>query len=187
MKRNRQWQSGFTLIEMMIVIAVTVIVAGMVVPVTKGVLSSTKADSSLGAAVDVLTQARDQAVAQRRNFELAFVGTSHLQVWRIEVPSGTRTQIMDIPLEGGQQFQKFAALPDTPDAFGNATAIKFSGTGPWMFTSDGSLIDSNGDISNGTIFLGVPTDDKSARAVTVFGATGLLRTWRWRGTKWFSN
>jgi len=187
MKRNTQRQAGFTLIEMMIVIAVSVILAGMVVPVTKGVLAGAKADSSLGATIDVLTQARDQAVAQRRNFELAFVGNNHIQVWRIEVPSGSRTQIMDIPLDNKQQFQKYASLPDTPDAFGNATAIKFSGTGPWMFTSDGSLIDSNGDISNGTIFLGVPNDVMTARAVTVFGATGLMRTWRWRGTKWFSN
>ena len=187
MKRNRQPQAGFTLIEMMIVIAVSIILAAMAVPVTKGVLSGAKADSSLGATVDVLTQARDQAVAQRRNFELAFVGTSHLQVWRIEVPSGTRTQIMDVPLENKQQFQKFTGLPDTPDAFGNASSIQFSGTGPWMFTSDGSLIDSNGDVSNGTVFLGVPNDVMTARAVTVFGATGLMRTWRWRGTKWFSN
>jgi len=103
------------------------------------------------------------------------------------VPTGYRTQIMDIPLDNGQQFKKYASLPDTPDAFGNANAIQFSGTGPWMFTSDGSLIDSNGDVSNGTIFLGVPADEKTARAVTVFGATGLMRTWRWRGTKWFSN
>jgi prepilin-type N-terminal cleavage/methylation domain-containing protein len=187
MKRNRQLQAGFTLIEMMIVIAITVTLAGMAVPVSRGFLSAVKADASLGATVDVLTQARDQAVAQRRNFELAFVGNNHLQVWRNEVPSGTRTQIMDIPLESRQQFTKFASLPDTPDMFGNATAIKFSGTGPWMFTSDGSLIDSNGDVSNGTIFLGVPNDVMTARAVTVFGATGLMRTWRWRGGKWFSN
>src|SRR6185503_21363148 len=115
MKRNRQPQAGFTLIEMMIVIAVGIILAGMVVPVTKGVLAGAKADSSLGATIDVLTQARDQAVAQRRNFELSFVGNNHIQVWRIEVPSGSRTQIMDIPLDNKQQFQKFASLPDTPD------------------------------------------------------------------------
>ena len=187
MKRNRQSQAGFTLIEMMIAIAIVTILAGMAVPVSRGFLSAVKADGSLGVTMDVLTQARDQAVAQRRNFELAFVGTSHFQVWRIEVPSGSRTQIMDIPLANGQEFRKFASLPDTPDVFGNANAIQFSGTGPWMFTSDGSLIDSNGDVSNGTVFLGVPNEVMTARAVTVFGATGLMRTWRWRGTKWFSN
>ena len=187
MKRNRQSQAGFTLIEMMIVVAVTVILAGMAVPVSKGFLNSVKADGSLGATIDVLTQARDQAVAQRRNFELEFNGTNRIKVWRIEVPTGYRTLIMNIPLDNGQRFQKYATVPDTPDAFGNANAIQFSGTGPWMFTSDGSLIDSNGDVSNGTVFLGVPNDVKTARAVTVFGATGLMRTWRWRGTKWFNN
>ena len=56
-----------------------------------------------------------------------------------------------------------------------------------MFTSDGSFIDSAGDVSNGTILLGVQGQTMTARAVTVFGATGLLRSWRWRGSKWFNN
>jgi hypothetical protein len=39
-----------------------------------------------------------------------------------------------------------------------------------MFTSDGSLIDSNGDISNGTIFIGMPSQVDTAR-----GGDGLRR------------
>jgi hypothetical protein len=118
---------------------------------------------------------------------VSFVNGGHIQISRVEVPSGSLTLILDAALENGQQFLKFNGIPDTPDAFGNATAIQFTGQGPWMFTSDGSFIDSNGDVSNGTIFLGVPNQVMTARAVTVFGVTGLLRTWRWRGTKWFNN
>jgi hypothetical protein len=55
---------------------------------------------------------------------------------------------------------------------------------PVMFTSDGSLVDNNGDVVNGTIFVGVPSQPQTARAVTVFGVTGLTRTWKWRGNKW---
>jgi hypothetical protein len=106
-------------------------------------------------------------------------------VYRTEVPSGTLTLISDTELEGGQNFVVFAALPDTPDLFGKTAAIKFTGTGPWMFTSDGSFIDSNGDVSNGTVFLGVPNQPFTARAVTVFGVTGLMRAWKWRGSTWF--
>ena len=53
-----------------------------------------------------------------------------------------------------------------------------------MFTSDGSLIDAAGDITNGSLFFGIPEQPLSARAVTVFGITGMLRTWTWGGAQW---
>jgi prepilin-type N-terminal cleavage/methylation domain-containing protein len=177
---------GFSLIEMMLVVAVGIILAAMAIPVSSNFISTSKADASTVATVDALTTARDRSVAERRNFEVAFAGTNHIQVRRDEVPSGLQTLISDTQLENGQQFQKFAALPDTPDGFGNTTAIYFSGPGPWMFTSDGSLIDSNGDVSNGTVLLGVPNQTMTARAVTIYGATGLIRAWNWRGNKWFN-
>ena len=176
---------GFTLIEMMLVVAVGMILAAMAVPVSTNFINATRADSSVIATVDAMTTARDRSVAERRNFEISFVNPNHIVVTRDEVPGPTQTLISDTVLENGQQFTLFPALPDTPDAFGKATAIKFTGTGPWMFTSDGSFVDSNGDVANGTVFLGVPGQPDTARAVTVFGVTGLMRTWKWRGNKWF--
>ena len=183
-RRNRE--DGFSLIEMMIVVAVGIILAAMAIPVSSNFISTSKADASVTATTDALTTARDRSVAERRNFEVAFTGNNHIQITRDEVPSGMQTLISDTQLENGQQFVKFSGLPDTPDGFGNTTAIYFSGPGPWMFTSDGSFIDSNGDVSNGTIQLGVPNQTMTARAVTIYGATGLIRSWNWRGTKWFN-
>jgi hypothetical protein len=76
------------------------------------------------------------------------------------------------------------ALPDTPDGFGKATATAFGALTPPMFTTDGSLINSNGDVINGTVFIGVTGDPLSARAVTIFGATGAIRMWKWNGSAW---
>ena len=42
-------------------------------------------------------------------------------------------------------------------------------------------MDSNGDLLNGTLFLGIPGSRNSARAITVFGMTALMRAWRWDG------
>jgi hypothetical protein len=76
-------------------------------------------------------------------------------------------------------------LPDTPDAFATGTgAIVFTGPTPVMFTSDGSLIDSNGDVVNGTIFLARGTDRQTARALTIFGMTGYMQQWQWGATSW---
>jgi hypothetical protein len=115
---------------------------------------------------------------------LSFVGTNIIRLSRVEVPSGLLTTVQEFSLEGGQTFLQFADIPDTPDAFGSSGVASFTGTAPVMFTSDGSLIDSAGDVSNGTILLGNTGQETSARAITVFGATGLVRAWKWRGSKW---
>jgi Tfp pilus assembly protein FimT len=175
---------GFTLIEVLFVAAVVITLSAMAIPVSNRFIASAKGDGSVAAAVSALETAKSRAVAERRNFRLTFTSPNHIVVDRIEVPSGTATRISDTVLESGQQFLKFS-IPDTPDHFGGAAAVTFSGTSPVMFTSDGSLIDANGDVVNGTIFLGVPSRTESARAVTIFGVTGLMRAWKWRGSAWF--
>jgi hypothetical protein len=53
-----------------------------------------------------------------------------------------------------------------------------------MFTSDGTFANQSGDPINGSVFMSVPGDASSARAVAIFGPTAALRAWRWDGTKW---
>lgn len=177
--------AGFTLTEMIVVVALIGIGFAVAIPVTMDMVTRAKNDSSVVVAHTFLDGARDRAVAERRNFELTFVMPNRLQLERIEVPSGVKTIVAEMQLEGGQEFVKFPAVGDTPDAFGAPTAIHFTGTMPVMFTSDGSLIDSAGDVVNGSVFMGVPDHPETARAVTIFGVTGMLRTWKWRGAEWF--
>ena len=76
-------------------------------------------------------------------------------------------------------------MPDTPDGFAaGAGGIEFTGAEPWSFTSEGTLVDVNGDVVNGTVFLGIPDQPATGRAVTLFGATAYLREWRWNGRGW---
>lgn len=177
--------AGFTLTEMIVVVALIAIGFAVAIPVTMEMVTRAKNDSSVVVAHTFLDSARDRAVAERRNFELTFIMPNRVQLERIEVPSGVKTVVAEMQLEGGQEFIKFPDIGDTPDAFGASAAIKFTGTQPVMFTSDGSLIDSAGDVVNGTVFMGVPDHPETARAVTVFGVTGMLRTWKWRGAEWF--
>jgi hypothetical protein len=55
---------------------------------------------------------------------------------------------------------------------------------PAMFTPDGSFVNSNGDVLNGTIFIGVPNETITLRAISIFGATGAMRLWKWDGRAW---
>ena len=77
-----------------------------------------------------------------------------------------------------------AGVPDSPDAFGNATAFDFGGAAIVQFLADGSLADGGAIPLNGTIFLGAPDTVLSARAVTVTGATGRAMAYRWNGSRW---
>ena len=181
---SRPADAGFTLAEVLVVVALIAIGFGVAIPVTMEMVNRAKNDSSVVVAHTFIDAARDRAVAERRNIELTFQPPNRILMERIEVPSGLKTLVAEMRLEGGQEFVKYSGVSDTPDAFGAAAAIAFTGTAPVMFTSDGSLIDSNGDVTNGTIFMGVPNRPETARAVTVFGVTRLLRTWKWRGASW---
>jgi prepilin-type N-terminal cleavage/methylation domain-containing protein len=175
---------GFSLIEMIVVSALIIIGTAVAIPVTQNMVDRAKNDSAVSVTLAFIDAARDRAVAERRNIEISYLAPDQLFAHRVEVPSGLKTQVGYMKLEGGQEVRTFPSVPDTPDLFGNAAPFQFTGTGPWMFTSDGSLIDSQGDVANGTIFFGVPNKPESARAVTVFGITGIMRSWKWRNAQW---
>jgi Tfp pilus assembly protein FimT len=177
-------EDGWSLAEVMIVMCLIAIVSAMAVPVSSDMLRQRKADSSIVSTLTALTAARNRAVAERRNIQLTFISPNKIQLSRVEVPSGDLTLVEEFALDNGQVFRKFSGTGDTPDRFGAETATHFTGTPPVMFTSDGSLVDSAGDIVNGTILVGNPDDISTARAVTIFGVTGLTRAWKWRGKKW---
>lgn len=177
-------ERGFTLAEMIVVSALIMVGTAVAIPVTQAMVDRAKNDSALSVTTAFIDAARDRAVAERRNIEISYVAPDQLFAHRVEVPSGLKTMVGSMKLEGGQELRTFAGVPDTPDLFGNSGFFQFTGTGPWMFTSDGSFIDSQGDVANGTIFFGVPNKPESARAITVFGITGMMRGWKWRNAQW---
>lgn len=181
-----RWKSrdGYTLVEMIIVAAIVVTGAVVAIPVTTRMVSNAKGDSAQVMTATFLEGGRNRAVAERRNVELTITSSSSMQFERIEVPSGVRTVVAELQLEGGAEFVRDPSLPDTPDLFGGVDAINFSGAAPVMFTSDGSLIDAAGDVTNGTIFIANPDALETARAITISGVSGLLRSWKWRGSSW---
>ncbi len=179
-------RAGFTMIELLVVVGLVGVLGAMAVMITPRALKASKADSGMVQVGSALRTAREQAISQRRNVRVAFNTPNQIVISRVEVPSGALTAITTVWFENGVSFLQFAGVPDTPDAFGNGSATSFGAATSISFTSEGQLIDQHGDPINGTIFLGRANDTLSARAVTIFGPTALIRQWRWSGSQWTS-
>jgi prepilin-type N-terminal cleavage/methylation domain-containing protein len=185
--RHGEHERGFTMVELMLAITIGLIVMGMAMGGVQGMLKSSRADGGLAAALSAVRAARELSVSSRRNVQLSF-GTNTVLNTRVNYCASpctpTTTLVRTTTLEGRNEFRLTTGLPDTPDGFGNASATAFGALLPPMFTTDGSFVNSNGDTLNGTLFIGIPGDTLSARAITIFGATGAMRMWRWNGRAW---
>lgn len=175
------------MIEMVVVLGIIAVGSAIAIPVTMSMVRNARGDSAVAATEAFLETVRNRAVAERRNMRLT-VNTNNIVVHRIEVPSGTATQIDQFTLEQGEQFEKLiSTLPVTPDGMESSGSDDFRwycGAAPVMFTSDGSMVDTAGDICDGIIYVARPGQTETQRAVTILGVTGLLRSWKWRGTAW---
>lgn len=188
MCQQRLWKAaGFSLIEVLVVLGVASVVMATAVLMMPGAIRDARADGGMTVVVSELRRAKDLAVTQRRDMEVRFILPNEIQVWRQEVPiSQGLTRISTVRLENNNEFLLMPGLPDTPDGFGNGSAIEFDSAPALFFRSEGMFTDANANLDplNGTVFLGVRNQPQTARAVTVFGPTALIRGFRWTGAQW---
>jgi Tfp pilus assembly protein FimT len=178
----RDSSAGFSLVELVVTLGLATSMSVIALGVLGTASSIVQGDADLRVVESQLKLARESAINQRRAMEMRFVAPNIIQVVRRNLPNGTEV-ISRAFLEHRAVFMTFTGLPDTPDLFGNATPVAF-GPAAVMFTADGMLTDATGNPVNGTVFLGQPGRPLSARALTVFGATANVRTYRWNGTQW---
>lgn len=175
---------GFSLIELLMVVAIIGVLAAIAIGVTPSVVNTSKGQSGATQVSAALRRAREMAISRRRNVRVTFQAPNQLVLDQIDVPGPGTTAIETIILEGRIQYGTFG-VADTPDLFGNAAAVQIGGAaGLPMFTSEGMFTDSNGDPANATITLGIPGQVSTANAITILGATAAIRQYRWDGAKW---
>jgi prepilin-type N-terminal cleavage/methylation domain-containing protein len=180
----RPSQRGYSVIELMITLGVAGVVSSIAMFQIGTAQPAMKGDGAMRVVMAQLTAAREMSIAQRREMQVNFVGTSQVQIVRQEVPAGTTT-LSTVALEGGLMYGLITGVPDTPDGFGLKTGgIAFGTATAVLFNSDGTVIDQNGNPLNGTVFLAIPASARSFRAVTVMGGTGRIRGYKWNGVVW---
>ena len=111
--------------------------------------------------------------------------TARVSWWKRLVTVGRSIEVFYdrriLGFDAGDQIQLTEAFRDS---FGNAAAVDFRGASRLFFLSDGTFVDLQGNPLNGSIFLGIPKHPETARAVTILGATGRVRAYRWTGSQW---
>jgi len=171
---------GFSLIEMLIAVALIAFMATISLPVLSSAVTYYRADESLDTALMQLRLARSMAVDQRRTFQVA-LGSEDRTITLTRLDDNTQISSVGIHPEVSFAFGAGVATSgkkapdgldaDSPVDLMNGTAVRFR--------PDGSAVTPEGEFCNGVVHMAVTHDRKVARAVSVFGATGKIKGWRW--------
>lgn len=183
-EQRRASEAGFNLIEMMFVLGLMGVLSSMAVLQMNTSRPGLKGDGGMRVLLSQLNQAREMAITQRRNMRLVFDAGNRVQIQREEIPGGALTTLSSVLFEGGVQYTLVSGVPDTPDTFGASSAVAFGVATEVKFSPEGKLINQSGAWLNGSLFLAIPNQKLSARAVTILGSTGRVRAYRWDGSKW---
>src|ERR1700687_2034209 len=186
-RRAEQSQHGYSALELMLVMGIMGVVMSIAMFQIGQAQPSMKGDGAMRTVMAQLNTARELSISQRRQMQVNFIAPGTVQIVRQNVPAGTTTTLSTVPVEGGLKFGLIAGVPDTPDGFvisGGTTGIAFGTATQIVFNSDGTVIDQNGNLLNGTVFMAIPASARSFRAITVFGGTGRIRGYKWDGLHW---
>jgi Tfp pilus assembly protein FimT len=201
---DQRGQKGISMIEMLIVVAIAMTIAGMIVVHLTPTLQTFRSNSAASQVTDVFRQAREYAITYRRYVQITFPNYTAnnttpnnqiaITVKNSLTPPYNQADVLltTVTLSGTVNFEVIKGNPDTPDGFGNATAVNFAGVdaGPltgMFFQADGTFVNLTGGYINGSVFLGQNNTVSTARAVTVLGTTGRIRAYNINGagTGWF--
>jgi len=110
------------MVEVNIVFLLIFAVSGIALLNIQGILPGMRSNAGLSDVLAQLRTARELAIAQRRNIEVRFQGSNQIQLVRTDVPTGN-TVLSTVTLENNVDFRLFGCVPDTPDSFGNSSAV----------------------------------------------------------------
>jgi type II secretory pathway pseudopilin PulG len=173
---------GFSLTEALVVTALILFTTTVAIVQVRGSLRLVDADRSSNLVASQLRYARQVAADQRRNVLVEFLGTNQIRLTR-QNGGGSTTVISDVRLPNGFTFAIPAGANDTPDTYGHTSPVYFSAGTSGTFLGDGVFVTGAGIVLNGSVFT-KGANNTSARAVTLTGASGRTKTYRYQGPSW---
>ena len=181
---TKRSSAGFTLIELVIVIALILIATGVAVLSLRTGLASSRANSGVQATLSQLRLAREEAIGRRMEYRVTFLPPATIQTERIlqgQAPVVERS----ITLPPEIQFLTAPGNPSPgPDGFGTGkAAIDFdqaNGGGGTIifFLPDGTALDAVGDPNDGVVYISHARGLAPSHAISLWGATGRFKVWQ---------
>jgi type II secretory pathway pseudopilin PulG len=194
MRRTKKQDNGFTLLESVVVLGIMMVMMSFAIFKSTNIMPNYKADAAQDVVVSTLRQARQLAITERRDVQVwidqGFSGpdsVQHINYQVVTIAGDPPQALLSFGLPKQTQFV-LEGVADTPMGFGNSNAVYIGNVsgGPAImkFRSTGAFTDSLYNPQNGTVFVGIPSQPFTARAVTIMGGTGRVRPYSWTGTAW---
>jgi prepilin-type N-terminal cleavage/methylation domain-containing protein len=181
-------QNGFSLLELAIALSISMILAAVTIYSFQPVFKEQHVNDAYNTTLTSLRRARDAAAADMRVYVVSFTAPGTITVTETSV-GGTLLFSETLPpdvtyhIEPGIPTSPTVA-PTTPDGFGSGAnyfdfdqGIGAAGGSTIYFQPDGTALDINGNINNGVVYLGIPGQLNTCRAVTLWGYTSRIRGW----------
>ncbi|HEY7615865.1 MAG TPA: hypothetical protein VH744_03605 [Terriglobales bacterium] len=167
---------------MLAVVGILLVLGGFSVANLMPAIRNSRVEAALQTLHMQTRRARQLAIDERRVYILSLNAPGTIQIQRVEL-DGTVTAISQVDLPADINFQAEPGIPtspaETPDGFGTgAYAVDFNGSNQAFFQADGSAEDALGRIVNGVVYIARPGEVTSSRAITIFGTTGRLKSWK---------
>lgn len=174
-------KQGFTLIELVVALAVLAVVSGFSVIIIGPALKARRVETAVRTVSLQMNRARQFSVDSRRITRVTFTSPRTITVEQRAPASegGIWSGVTRADLPAEMEFGVSTGVASGPEGFGTSSAIDFSSASKVFFSPDGSAVASSGQISNGVVYVSRPQEVDTTRAVTLFGATGKIKRWRY--------
>jgi prepilin-type N-terminal cleavage/methylation domain-containing protein len=184
-RHPRRADKGFSLLEILAAVAIGAIATAFA---AVQVATAVKTQHENGAVQLVQNQLRtihQRAIDTRSEYVVTFSAPGTIAIQFLQ--NGSLLNYGTVNLPGDEQFLLVSGVPrppKTPDGFGSgASAIDFDqawggGSNVLFFYPDGTVLDGVGNPNNGVLYIARTNDLYSSRAITLWGVTGRIKTWK---------
>lgn len=190
-------QRGFSMVELSVVVLIILILVAVALVTMVPTVQNSRANAGMEMVLGEMRRAHERAIDERRIYRITFVAPNQIQLDVGQVANVASTITGTTPafisaqqpltLPDGIQFICIGGIPtgagSVPDGLGSgANAIDFDlgngGGGTQIyFQPDGRALDAANRLNDGVVYVAIPGNLYSSRAVTLFGSTGRSKGW----------
>ena len=154
MHNQSEYNSGFTLMELMVTIAIAAILVGIAIPSFTSIITSNRLTTSANELVTALNLARSEAVKRGQQVVVSKTGANWENGWQVFVDIDRSTSAKENVFDAGTdiQLRVYSALPGSYTLWGNnnfTDYIRYTPMGVISNPVGGSFVICNGGSVSG--------------------------------------